>query len=93
VGLCFVGLLCWFGLGWRGVCVVLIVCAPLKRRVHQATEWAQRDVRRWLALWRRRISGVTASSWHSLGVCFQQMAKCHPTLLPFQREQCFVTQS
>ena len=22
-------------LGWRGVCVVLIVCAPLNRRVHQ----------------------------------------------------------
>ena len=26
---------CWVVfLGWRGVCVVLIVCAPLKRRVH-----------------------------------------------------------
>ena len=40
-------------LGWRGVCVVLIVCAPLKRRVHQTTKWATRELQRWLALWRR----------------------------------------
>jgi hypothetical protein len=30
----------------------------------------------------RRISGVTASIWHSLGVC-AQTAKCHPTLQLF----------
>ena len=29
------------------------VCAPLNRRVHQSTKWAQRGVQRWLALWRR----------------------------------------
>ena len=37
-------------LGWRGVCVVLIVCAPLNRRVHQGTMWAPRKLQRWLAL-------------------------------------------
>ena len=29
-------------LGWRGVCVVLIVCAPLNRRVHQTTTYLPR---------------------------------------------------
>ncbi len=33
--------------------MVLIVCAPLNRRVHQTIKWATRDVQRWLALWRR----------------------------------------
>ena len=41
VGLCF---------GWRGVCVVLIVCAPLNRRVHQATVLATRGLHRWRKL-------------------------------------------
>ena len=52
-GFMFCGVVVLFGLGWRGVCVVLIVCAPLKRCVHQSTKWATLDVRRWLALWRR----------------------------------------
>ena len=36
--------------GWRGVCVVLIVCAPLNRRVHQTTVWANRGLHRWRKL-------------------------------------------
>ena len=33
--------------------MVLIVCAPLNRRVHQTTKWATLDVHHWLAHWRR----------------------------------------
>jgi hypothetical protein len=53
-GVLIVFLCCWVVFfGGRGVCVVLIVCAPLKRRVHQGTMWARRGLHCWRKLWRR----------------------------------------
>ncbi len=43
-GLCCCGLLLDCVLGLRGVCVVLIVCAPLNRRDHQPADWGRRQV-------------------------------------------------
>ncbi len=39
----------WF-LGRRGVCVVLIVCAPLNRLFHQTINWTMWALHRWRKL-------------------------------------------
>jgi hypothetical protein len=65
---------------WRGVCVVLIVCAPLNRRALQSTNWATRALHRWRKLLRRTRPCIrwnfTVSLLLCIDLCFGRAFDC-----------------